>query len=817
MYSDDVSKRMSDYISDDDYDSRRYKHYRNESPSNYREHETDRFGRDKREISPEGGYFRNRSRSPGYKEESHPNLRERNYRTDDRYSSRPRGSDNALPHHARGSLRNRDNDKFTDNSRKGYGRSKPYDRRGRSNMADPNTFDLVVPYRYFSEWKKSQEGNDNLDYNEIHRLYEEYRQKALNKLFEMFFSAHKDEDWFIEKYKPDAKNERQKTMLPVKKEYYELFKNDLESGKLDKLTLDEPDNLSENHKNTISNENTAIDNSQPLIDTNTLFIRTVPPDVKRASLEDELSKLEGFEYLSFSEPNPNKNFHRFAWVKFKKGTDIENCLEQLKDFKIDEFQFHFSHHSSSSTAQIRVAPPFSNSPSRIMSDLNFIRNAITVLDNKIGKEVFSIFPLIQSKMDELKATIKDEYNTSNSGASESTKSETNIVADDVDISAKDQETSDIMEQETENKEQNSEKDDSPEDTTQSDNINKQDTEQPSDLEVLYMKKELDISIEYLRRVHFYCYYCGTISDNPQDFSRKCASHHYRKPYSASHSTSTATNGWAKNNDSKNKLIIDPPSISEIHKQGGKSYEDYIDELKDYIKLKDKGRFRCVVCKKLFKGESFIIKHISTKHSNLVNNDIFSDIDFFNNFVLDAPSYLILGAGQMLNSMGNMGFNNFSGNHQYQFVPPYGNRNNQEQYQAGQAPFVNKMAPFNMPFDGAQGNNFNGRMMMQMPPVFNNYSMGPSPMAPMMGLMPGFPNRPVQYMNPSVMGWQQPMVIAPFNSNFPMNPNMGPNVIGNMNPIHAPIPQMAEQSQDPRGVRSYVDLDAPGDAEPDYGF
>jgi len=38
---------------------------------------------------------------------------------------------------------------------------------------------------------------------------------------------------------------------------------------------------------------------------------------------------------------------------------------------------------------------------------------------------------------------------------------------------------------------------------------------------------LDLHIEYLRRAHLFCYYCGSESDSIEELSRKCPGRHLR--------------------------------------------------------------------------------------------------------------------------------------------------------------------------------------------------------------------------------------------------------------------------------------------------
>ncbi|PVU94124.1 hypothetical protein BB559_003080 [Furculomyces boomerangus] len=816
-FTDDVSKRMNDFVSDEDsHEFRRQKYHRErESPERYTEREVDRFGRDKRSRSPsENDFGRSRSRSPRSRPDRFSERRDGGYRNEGR-GSRFRGRMSGDSGSRHGQYRSNgysrgDNDSFYDDGRKDFGRS-PDSRHNRNKLADPRSFDLVVPFRYFCEWKKSQKDGDKIEQEELRTMYEEYRREALNKLFEMFFVAHKDEDWFIEHYKPDVRLERTEKMNMIKIPLYQAFLSKINNGEFDDLSLDQPENTenSNNAEDKKPSDNQESDADKPIEETRVLFIRTIPPSVSRSALEAEISKSTGFEYLSFSEPNMSKNFHRFGWIKFKEGTDMDVALESLKNLRIEEFQFHISHHAANSTAQTRTAPEVSNTPARIHSDLLNIRKALKVFDERTKNPTFAISDVISEKMKSLTEKIKSDYELNNPAGSKEDKMQTDESVDQLDTT--------------------SPKEDINSGSKDLGSSAEKDEKTFTELEVLIMKKELDLSIEYLRNVHFYCYYCGNVSENPEDFSRKCATHHYRRVPSQPLSSSTQTNfNWTRTNDTRNKAIIETPDISEIHKQGGKLYEEAdIEFFKDLIKPKDKGRYRCMVCEKLFKGETFIRRHILNKHSGLVDNSLMSEVDFFNNFVLDAPSYLPLGAGQVLNSSNNQNFGGMTGNQSYGFMPQYiggDNSQNMGQFQQGPGMMNRMMNPYQMMMGPVGGGHHNAPMMMPFSPYNNNFGFGVGQMGGIPGHPRGFGGNRVPYMGPNMMGWPHP-VMPPFAGpsgmgSGPMNNGFNGGNMGNAF-MQSPPKQQEEfignQRQDPRAVRSYVDLDAPGDEEPDYGF
>jgi len=66
-------------------------------------------------------------------------------------------------------------------------------------------------------------------------------------------------------------------------------------------------------------------------------------------------------------------------------------------------------------------------------------------------------------------------------------------------------------------------------------------------------------------------------------------------------------------------------INEFHRELAKAVEPH-------VKQEEEGKFRCKACNKLFKAMSFMQKHVSGKHSELVQQ--LDEISFFNNFALD---------------------------------------------------------------------------------------------------------------------------------------------------------------------------------------
>ncbi|KAJ2742431.1 hypothetical protein GGI20_004486 [Coemansia sp. BCRC 34301] len=728
----------------------------------------DRFGRDRRSRSRSPGdtrMARRRSRSPGRRPPG----------TDD--------SDRYIPHYDResgGDRGGRDRDRYQQGG--GGGR---YDNRGynggRGNrpsnrdidgpyaggggdmmgggraggLLDPRTFEQVVPFKYFAEWLKSQDNGRRLDQDEVRERYEDYRREALQRLYTQFFSAHKDEDWFSERFEPERRKMYMQRLAEDKAENLRAFMSDLESGKLDRFTQTATTDQVMQHEVHRRDQGGYSriplgDNDDDLAVSHTLFIRTIPPTVTRETLEAYLKDIAGYKYLSLSEPRQDKQYHRFGWARFENGTDMDKALEGLSNVAIDQFQFHFSRHTNSAAGAMRLAPDVASSDERIRHDLKLVREAVQSLDERTDPAIFHSFAILQKKAKELSAASGED--TLSRGANGTTKEE----HEDGEDGAEDGEDAHMADAE------------------------RRDFEEGSDEatgDIASARRELDLMLEYLRRVHYFCYYCGHTADNTEDFSRRCAKLHLRRDLSPGRSPMPSGN-WVRNLDNRNDVIIHPLEAERLFKEGGKSLERETDkELDKHIKCLDEGRFRCLLCTKLFKGDAFVRKHIRNKHPEAVPETLVREISYFNNFVREAPNFVQLGTGSVLPTVGSMGGGMMSGN-------------------GGGG--------------GGMRDRSSGFMPQMMPGMMMPGMMAAPYMMPGMvpGMMPGMIQMGGHFMNPGMMGMMggdrggQGMYNQQFRGgrgggNIGQGPNGGRG--------------------DTRPVRSYVDLDAPAEGDADFGF
>ncbi|CAG8532552.1 7031_t:CDS:10 [Acaulospora colombiana] len=162
-------------------------------------------------------------------------------------------------------------------------------------------------------------------------------------------------------------------------------------------------------------------------------------------------------------------------------------------------------------------------------------------------------------------------------------------------------------------------------------------------ETTTVKRALDIHIEYLRRVHLFCYYCGSESDSVEELNRKCPGRHLRSVTGTSDAKSAGksqkekqinASAWIKTLDNKISYKTDPQKFeNEIEKHGGLNVKAVMETFysENVIEVEAGRKFKCNICGKLFKGSEFVKKHIDYKHHDMAK--------FYNNYVLD-PNHLL---------------------------------------------------------------------------------------------------------------------------------------------------------------------------------
>ena len=604
-------------------------------------------------------------------------------------------------------------------------------------MQNPMNMDQQVSFSYFAEWwrydhmvkeererqktgarrpervkseKESREERSK-EREQIQAAYDSYREKLQEQTARTFVQQHKYDEWFKERYLPDVRGPLRERLLENRRQDYHRWLADIESGTFDEFTLE---GIYKNESNgaggivekeegeaTAANEILGVGDllptrggdirddatSQP-----TLLIKTIAPTVSREKMEafckEHLGEGEGgYKYLSLSDPNPNKKFHRIGWVVLQELTtepmqindrgdgrdDDEDegairsdadgptaqstaakALEAIngktvKDGDRGDFVCHVGIHEPPGGPRKKALWDLFSAPERVDRDLSLAIRLVRKLDGDIGDE-FDGEGKIEQHVELLRAK---GWLQPPVGA----------------VSVKKQDPDDMDEDEGAIEEG--------EDVGYDDEIDDED--------LLAKKKRLDLMVEYLRRVHNFCLFCVFECDSVHELTRKCPSGHLRRPRSSLTSAAKVAakasasgqgfpfrkndadghdaNGsrdekkpkmsvktqqqlqrafnWVKTYEEKLLQILDPDSV-DIKKLGGKPLEEGLEEeLIKFVKEEDENKWRCKApdCSKLFKGSNFWRKHVEKRH-----------VEFFKK-IKDDVGYtmrneaLLTGAGQ----------------------------------------------------------------------------------------------------------------------------------------------------------------------------
>ena len=533
---------------------------------------------------------------------------------------------------------------------------------------------------------------------QIQAAYDAYKEQLQEQMAKTFVKEHKGEEWFKERYDPEIRNPFRLRQAEFRKNGYQQWSSDLDAGVFDEFTLEgiyknESDGAGgvvekEEGETSAAAEVLGVGDLVPTKGGDirdeaalqpALLIKTLAPHVSRAKMEEfckeHLGEGEGgFRWLSLSDPNPTKKYHRIGWILLHPGGDsteikqlergdgrdedgeegekmetddsksavrsaVDHALgnidgKAIVDEEKGNFTCHVGVHAPTSTPRKKALWDLFSAPERIERDLELATRLVSKFDQELGED-FNGVNKIEERVEEIRCK----------GLLQPLKVEgAKPVKDDED----DEEEGEEGEMEE-------------------DGIIEDDDSDDEDL--LAKKKKLDLIVEYHRRVYNFCFFCVFESDSVHELTRKCLGGHLRRPRaslttSAKHAARASANGeefplkksagpeeqeneegspavekqprFQKNNKTHQQLqrafnwvkiyedklfqILDPESV-DLKKIGGKPIDEAMDEeLKKYIKQEDESKFRCRVpeCTKLFKGENFWRKHVEKRHEEWYN-------------------------------------------------------------------------------------------------------------------------------------------------------------------------------------------------------
>ncbi|PWY89138.1 hypothetical protein BO70DRAFT_368938 [Aspergillus heteromorphus CBS 117.55] len=626
-------------------------------------------------------------------------------------------------------------------------------------LPNPLNLDFQVGFNWFAEWwraeqsireekerakhggrrpsdrvKGEREAREDRDREraQIQAAYDSYKVDLQAKMARSFVQHHRNEEWFKERYVPEVRDPLRRQLMDFRMGAYQQWEADLESGLFDEFTLEgiyksESDGAGgviekEEGEATAVGETLGVldllparggDLRDEALSQSALLIKTLAPNVSREKIQEfckeHLGEQDGgFKWLSLSDPNPSKKYHRMGWIMLHPAPDVEviergdgreeegeemeqddtangavtvtaaeKALEAINDKTIHDpvhgdFTCHVGIHVPPSQPRKKALWDLFSSPERIARDLELAQRLVSKLDYEMGGQADG-FTKIEERVEELRG--KGWLQPPVTGPVSVKKRKTDFDADDIDEG----EAEEGEEQEWEDDENDDE-------------------------ELLAKKKKLDLLVEYLRRVYNFCFFCVFESDSVHELARKCPGGHLRRPRAGLTTQSKAVArasalgqpfpvkrkepseegeeqpvveerrpqrygskweqqlqrafNWVKTFEDKLLQILEPDSV-DIGKLGGKPVEDSLEEeLSKHVKQEDESKFRCKVpeCTKLFKADHFWRKHIEKRHAEWYET-IRSDLALVNSYVLDpariAPSrsdansngHFPLGSGQ----------------------------------------------------------------------------------------------------------------------------------------------------------------------------
>ncbi|EPS31430.1 hypothetical protein POX_h09715 [Penicillium oxalicum] len=608
-------------------------------------------------------------------------------------------------------------------------------------LPDPLTLDFQVGFTWFAEWwraeqaikeererakhggrrpsdrvKGEREARDDRDREraQIQAAYDTYKVDLQIKLARAFVQQHREEEWFKERYVAEVRDPIRSRLLNFRKGAYEQWEHDLNGGLFDDFTLEgiyksESDGAGgvvekEEGEATAVGETLGVLDLLPVrggelrddaLSQPALLIKTLAPNVSRDKIEDfckeHLGENDGgFKWLSLSDPNPSKKFHRMGWIMLHPGGEhtqsvergdgreeeldhdigmgetvtvnaAEKALEAVNDKTIldpvhGDFTCHVGVHVPAAQPRKKALWDLFSAPERIDRDLELARRLVSSMDAEMGE--VDGWGKIEERVDDLRG--KGWLQPPVTGPVRVKKQKNDFDED----GGEDGEMEEGEEQDH------------------------ADDDEVDDEELLSKKKKLDLMVEYLRRVHNFCFFCVFECDSVHELGRKCPGGHLRRPRtglsqqakevarasalgqpfpvkkkepsedgeeqaspaqdrrppraSKSEQQLQRAYNWVKTFEDKLLQILEPEN-ADLRRLGGKPVEEALeDELAKYVKQETDDRYRCKVpeCTKLFKAENFWRKHVEKRHGEWFDN-IQRNLALVNAYVLDpsriAPS------------------------------------------------------------------------------------------------------------------------------------------------------------------------------------
>ena len=544
---------------------------------------------------------------------------------------------------------------------------------------------------------------------QIQEAYDLYKEELQVKMAKTFVQQHKAEEWFKERYVPEVREPFRQRLMDFRRGALQQWAHDVESGVFDEFTLEgiyktESNGAGgvverEEGETVAAAEVLGVGDLVPsrggdIRDESALhpalLIKTLAPTVSRIKIEDfckeHLGEQDGgFKWLSLSDPNPLKKCHRIGWIMLHPGPEVGTSVERsdgrdedeelgdgtepeakgnllstaekaldaingkvIYDESRGDFTCHVGVHVPPREPRKKALWDLFSAAERVERDLELAKRLVSKYDEDSGIGADGVGQVSQ-RVDNLRN--RGMLQSSANGSSSTKKSRKGQQALGMDAD----EMEDIEQDDEE--EEDDEEDEGAYD------------EETDDEDLLVKKKNLDLLVEYLRRVYNFCFFCVFESDSIHELIRKCPGGHLRRPRASlstaakaaakasaygqpfpfkrresnaeemqvtspteekkfQHRTGSKNDqqlqrafNWVKTFEEKILQILEPENV-DVKKLGGTPIEEGLDEeLKKFVKQEDEAKFRCKVpeCTKLFKGEVFWRKHVEKRHPEWFEN------------------------------------------------------------------------------------------------------------------------------------------------------------------------------------------------------
>lgn len=537
------------------------------------------------------------------------------------------------------------------------------------------------PLQTFKKFLTSQE--DDISEEDAIKKYNEYKTEHRKHQLERFFRAHKDEEWFRLKYKPDDAKKLREAHLENVQKRLQVFNELKEQGQFNKFSLDfgdaeaiirmldsvvvklengtedelkavlaqklEDESLADIKKDENGNgteqpkeepevkqesgateelEEGAIEdgtekssNKVNIHRTCSVFLRNIPPGLTYEELEGLCKKSPGFLRLALTDGIAERKFYRRGWATFKRDINIKEICWALNAHRLRETDLN-AIINRDITRRVRTNNGIASHKQVAINDLKLAVKLTVLYDKKIG-----LFNAADEADADREMDIRMGVDLVAASTNPLIKEVKSLVPHDVlnDISEEEAELLGVSNGgEAPAEKIRFERDDN-------------------------ILKALDLLIVYLRIVHSIDFYNHGHYAQEDSMPNRCGLIHVRGQPPSGVSITTDEDGAlvvpqkfvndfiSGFNSRIEKGLIEKQYVSEeeLEKMGKKDGEKEVEAFiqKNTVELA-KDKWLCPLSGKKFKGPEFIRKHLQSKHEDKLE-EARAEADFFNNYLADA--------------------------------------------------------------------------------------------------------------------------------------------------------------------------------------